>query len=73
MVLGNPPSRIQLFNSTKGFGSEKKANVTNTTVVNTSTNVVKEKETKANTQFASNIDKLTQKHSAFARMYKTGI
>lgn len=59
--------------STKGFGSEKKANVTNTTVVNTSTNVVKEKETKANTQFTSNIDKLTQKHSAFARMYKTSI
>ena len=59
--------------STKGFGSEKKANVTNTTVVNTSTNVVKEKETKANTQFTSNIDKLTQKHSAFARMYKSSI
>lgn len=55
----------------KGFGNE--SNITNNTFVNNSTNVVKEKETKSVGNFTSNIDKLTQKHSAFARMYKTGI
>ena len=57
--------------NTKGFGNE--SSVTNNTFVNNSTNVVKEKETKSVGNFTSNIDKLTQKHTAFARMYKTGI
>ena len=57
--------------NTKGFGNE--SSVTNNTFVNNSTNVVKEKETKSVGNFTSNIDKLTQKHSAFARMYKTSI
>lgn len=59
--------------NTKGFGP---GTVTNTTVVNNdnSTKVIKTPEKKqTKVDFNSNLDKLTQKHSAFARMYKTGI
>ena len=56
----------------KGYGNGSGSNVTNNTVVNNSTKVVKENEKKT-AQFNSNLEKLTEKHSAFARMYKTGI
>lgn len=59
--------------NTKGFGP---GTVTNTTVVNNdnSTKVIKTPEKKqTKVDFNSNLDKLTQKHSAFARMYKTSI
>lgn len=59
--------------NTKGFGS---GTVTNTTVVNNdnSTKVIKTPEKKqTKVDFNSNLDKLTQKHSTFARMYKSGI
>lgn len=59
--------------NTKGFGP---GTVTNTTVVNNdnSTKVIKTPEKKqTKVDFNSNLDKLTQKHSAFARMYKSGI
>lgn len=59
--------------NTKGFGP---GTVTNTTVVNNdnSTKVIKTPEKKqTKVDFNSNIDKLTQKHSTFARMYKTSI
>ena len=56
----------------KGYGNGSGSNVTNNTVVNNSTKVVKENEKKT-AQFNSNLEKLTEKHSAFARMYKTSI
>lgn len=59
--------------NTKGFGP---GTVTNTTVVNNdnSTKVIKTPEKKqTKVDFNSNLDKLTQKHSAFARMYKSGV
>lgn len=59
--------------NTKGFGS---GTVTNTTVVNNdnSTKVIKTPEKKqTKVDFNSNLDKLTQKHSAFARMYKSSV
>lgn len=59
--------------NTKGFGP---GTVANTTVVNNdnSTKVIKTPEKKqTKIDFNSNLDKLTQKHSAFARMYKTSI
>ena len=59
--------------NTKGFGP---GTVTNTTVVNNdnSTKVIKTPEKKqTKVDFNSNLDKLTQKHSAFARMYKSSV
>ena len=56
----------------KGYGNGSGSNVTNNTVVNNSTKVVKENEKKT-VQFNSNLEKLTEKHSTFARMYKTSI